>query len=224
LSKFAKPPVSPILYLAATDRELAAVPDALCSSPNRAALSGVGIPVVFEGAERWLSPSVGLIVNIGIAGAYPGAGIAIGDIVIADCETYGDIGFELPDEIAFRPISASEFGAFYRDPFPTVTPAEWRGGPDLGFRVHTGRGCTVNACTGTQATGVRRRDLFGAVFETMEGAAIAQIGRRAGIPVCEIRVISNIAGDRDMRPENIARALANLRRYLETRKAPARVP
>ncbi len=49
----------------------------------------------------------------------------------------------------------------------------------------------------------------------MEGAAIAQIGQQEGIPVCELRAISNIAAHRDMRPDNIALALTNLRTYLQ---------
>ena len=48
-------------------------------------------------------------------------------------------------------------------------------------------------------------------FESMEGAAVAQIGQRFGIPVSEIRAISNIASRRDMRPENIRLALTHLR-------------
>ena len=48
----------------------------------------------------------------------------------------------------------------------------------------------------------------------MEGAAVAQIGAARNMPVTEIRAISNIAAHRDMRPENIQLALANLRRFL----------
>jgi nucleoside phosphorylase len=68
----------------------------------------------------------------------------------------------------------------------------------------------VNACTGTAATGARRRVLTGADFESMEGAAVALAGLEAGIPVAEFRAISNAAADRDMRPENIGLALRGL--------------
>ena len=61
-------------------------------------LTGVGIPQALErvllvaGRER----PVGIL-NIGIAGAYPDSGLSIGDIVMAESEVYGDIGFELPE-------------------------------------------------------------------------------------------------------------------------------
>jgi nucleoside phosphorylase len=76
-------------------------------------------------------------------------------------------------------------------------------------------GATVNSCTGTTDTGLRRKNQFGAAFETMEGAAVAHIGQICGVEVCEIRAISNVAARRDMRSENIRLALRNLREYLE---------
>jgi futalosine hydrolase len=208
--------MSIILTCAATGGELDAFPRRDDSSPRHFVVSGVGIPATFAGLTH---PAAlpDLILNIGIAGAYPDTGIAIGDIVVADGEIYGDIGFELPDTDAFRSIVDSPFGDFYREPLPTVRPPAWSlADPTaVAFGVHVGRGCTVNSCTGTHATGVGRRDRFGVVFESMEGAAVAQIGQAWGVPVCEIRAISNIAGDRDMRLENIRLALANLRTYLE---------
>jgi len=167
-----------------------------------------------EGSQETAGEGFSLLLNIGIAGAYPGSDIAVGDIVLADGEVFGDIGFELPAPPYFRPLAESEFGKdFYAAPLATIRPAAFAAAPP-GIRVHVARGCTVNACAGTDATGERRARLFGAGFETMEGAAVAQVGRMSGIPVCEIRAISNLAARRDMRPENIRLALENLARYL----------
>ena len=162
-----------------------------------------------------------LIVNIGIAGAYPDTLLAMCDIVLADGDIYGDVGMELPTDTGtsdFLPIAETDFGReFYVAPFAATIPdfLPRTVGPEVDFRVHSGRGCTVNTCTGTNAVGVRRAKQTGAVFETMEGAAVLQIGQMYHVPVCQIRAISNIAANREMRPENIRRALANLRRYLE---------
>ena len=172
-------------------------------------LTGVGVPVALAQtlliAGR-LRPA--RILNIGIAGAYPGSGLAIGDIIVGTSEVYGDVGFELPEEPRFRHISDSPWGAPYQEPVTLTVFPEFAG-------AREGRGCTVNACTGTEATGRLRERLFGAAFETMEGAAVAQAGYALGIPVCEVRAISNIASDRDMRPENIKLALDSLRSYLQ---------
>lgn len=179
------------------------------------ALTGVGIPRALGRllplVER-LRPR--RILNIGIAGAYPGSGLAVGDIVLAESEIYGDVGFELPQEPGFRPVSDAPFGKeFYDEAIPLAPDPDFVWEPP-GHRFRVARGCTVNACTGTERTGRLREELFGAQFETMEGAAVAQAGLAARIPVCELRAISNIASRRDMRPENIALALSHLGAYL----------
>ena len=176
-------------------------------------ITGVGIPQVFgRYAEIAHLSELNSIVNIGIAGAYPNSGARIGDIVIGESEVYGDIGFELPEEPGFRSITESDFGAEYREPFPLRVPKSlsWINLPPY----LVGRGCTVSTCTGTRKTGELREKLFAAHFETMEGAAIAQCANRLGVPMIEVRAISNIASDRDMKPENIRLALDNLRKFL----------
>ena len=193
-----------LLVCAATEMELKAAGGVWESFET-----GVGIPQALArtleaaGRER---PA--RLLNVGIAGAYLGSGLVIGDIVVGTSEVYGDVGFELPEPPGFRHIGEAVWGSFYRGPLPLAVFPEFAG-------MATGRGCTVNACTGTDATGRLREALFGAAFETMEGAAVAQAGRILGIPVCEVRAISNVAGRRDMRPENVRLALDRLREYLK---------
>lgn len=208
-----------LLVCAATEMELKAFEE----RPGRLSdergvnmlVTGVGIPATLA---RLLplaqAQRPALILNIGIAGAYPSSGLAIGDIVMGESEVYGDLGFELPEEPGFQSLSTSPFaGDLYRTPFPLLQAPAYQHAPNgYGFRI--ARGCTVNACAGTDRTGRLRETLFQAQFESMEGAAVAQVGQQESIPVCEIRAISNIAARRDMRPENIGRALANLRDYL----------
>ena len=174
-------------------------------------VSGVGIPETFAklgAAAQILNPA--RILNIGIAGAYPGGGLEIGDLVMGNSECYGDVGFELPDEPGFQPITESGFGAFYIEKLPLNPLTEI----PSGFALKVGAGCTVNVCAGTRRTGETRARLFQTDFETMEGAAVAQIAIARSISVTEIRAISNVAAQRDMRPENIRLALENLRRFL----------
>jgi len=202
-----KPP--DLLVCAATDMELRAFGDVRAAAGQDSFLTGVGIPVAlaqtFLIAGR-LRPT--RLLNIGIAGAYPGSGFSIGDIVIGTSEVYGDVGFELPEEPGFRPIREMPWGAPYQEPVRLAVFPEFAG-------AREGRGCTVNACTGAEATGRLRERLFDAAFETMEGAAVAQAGSGLGVPVCEVRAISNIASARDMRPENIKIALQSLRAYFQ---------
>ncbi|MBB6050337.1 hypothetical protein [Armatimonas rosea] len=192
-----------LLVCAATEWELSAWGEPEDGVSLR--VTGVGAPATFMALlER---PAVDLIVNIGIAGAYPGSGLAIGDLVVGESEVWGDVGFALPEPPHFRPIQDSPFGAFYAEPLALHIPTA------LG--LPQGRGCTVQTCTGTDTQGAQRRELFSAHFETMEGAALAQLGHHWQIPVCELRAISNIAAQRDMRPENLHLSRERLGKFLQ---------
>jgi futalosine hydrolase len=168
------------------------------------AVTGPGIPLTLArlmplaAAER---PAA--IVDVGIAGAYAGTGLGIGDLAAAESEQFGDLGMETTGPEAFLPIAGFDWSdPAYARPLPlSLKPL----GAAAGLK--RARGCTVNACTGTAATGARRRSLTGADFESMEGAAAALAGAELGLPAAEVRAISNVAADRDMRPENIGRAL-----------------
>ncbi len=154
------------------------------------------------------------VVSLGIAGAYADTGLAIGDVVLAQSEVLGDLGMELPGEDRFRALSETPFGGADARVLPACVPSVWIG------RIPAVPGCTVSCCTGTASTGAFRRDRFQVRIETMEGAACAAFALSRGIPYVGIRAISNIAADRDMRPENIRRALEALRSTL-VREVPA---
>jgi futalosine hydrolase len=134
-------------------------------------------------------------------------------VVIGTSEVFADLGMEFPDapegEI-FRPLGEYLFAVdCLRAPIGLLIPA-WAAAIS---GLKRGRGATVSTCTGTDATGARRRRLFGADFESMEGAAVALAGQAGGIPVIEIRAVSNFAARRDgehLRPENLRRALDTL--------------
>lgn len=183
------------------------------------AVTGVGIPMTLAKLlplATMLKPE--LILNAGIAGAYPGSGLAIGDVVAGLSELFGDLGMETPEADGFLPLSGFAWAdEEYRRPLDLALEPLGLGGRTAGESegsIRIARGCTVNACAGREETGGRRRALTGADFETMEGAASALVGRELGIPVCEVRAISNIASARDMRRENIDAALGNLGVYI----------
>lgn len=215
---------SSILVCAATADELRAFhpnvivpddPDADIAIHGRFhfAVTGVGIPCTMlrlPSAIERARPE--MVLNIGIAGAYPDSGLNIGDVALVCSERFGDIGFELPDAPGFRHISEAPFGRSYRS-IPLLLDPEFAS-YDAARGYSVARGCTVNCCTGTRATGLLRAQLFEADIETMEGAAVALVAEAAGIACCQVRAISNIASDRDMRPGNIRLALERLAQYL----------
>lgn len=159
-------------------------------------VTGVGMPAVYRSFLE--SDIAGPLISIGIAGAYRDTNLQIGDVVFVGREVIGDLGMELPDHPNFSPLWDFPFGASHVKVDLCA--------PRIGC-VQIVNGCTVSMVTGTRATGIRRRDIFGASIETMEGYAVADIANARGVRCIEIRAISNFAAERDMQPANIRVAL-----------------
>jgi futalosine hydrolase len=165
-------------------------------------VTGVGMPAVYR---SFLESDVdGPLISIGIAGAYQDMKLGIGDVVIVESEVVADLGVELPEYPSFSPLRDFSFGASHVkvDLYAPAIPC-----------VPIVNGCTVSTVTGTRATGIRRRDMFGASIETMEGYAVADIANARGVRCIEIRAISNFAAERDMQPANICIALDALSKF-----------
>jgi len=181
--------------------------------------SGMGVANAARAAtvlcERY-SPTH--VVSFGICGAYPGSGLAMGDIVMAEKEVYADTGLILVD--GFHGVDAigiellKKGGRKFYNEFPL----------DVGFRkrtlkvidnVSTGVFATVNATSGTMKRAKEIRLRSGAICENMEGAAVAHVCAGYGVPVLELRGISNIlpgrkGWDKEGAAENCQKALIKL--------------
>jgi futalosine hydrolase len=151
---------------------------------------------------------------LGVAGAYPSAGLSIGDIVIGEREFYGDEGLLTDSGIRTMdalgmPLAEADSGSYYNE-FPLVVPEELKDHKKKGAFV------TVSACSGTAKRGLELEKRFNALCENMEGAAVAHVGVLNGVGVAEIRGISNIIEDRNGKPldkEALLTAAANAQRF-----------
>src|SRR5208283_3872518 len=134
------------------------------------------------------------VYNAGVAGAYPGSGLSLGDVAVAENEFYGDegivteTGFHTIDTIGMPLVFIG--GSYYYNQFPLVVPEIFRDSESRGNFV------TVSACTGTRTGAMEMESRFNAICENMEGAAIAHVCTLNNIPVTEVRGISNIVGNR----------------------------
>jgi len=164
------------------------------------------------------------IINIGVGGAYPGAGLKIGDIAVALKEIYGDEGVMGPKgwgsyEKTGIPLVQSGKKKYFNE-FPVSIPRQFSVGArhalplQGGFKIKTGNFVTVSAATGTQKRAKELEKRFKAVCENMEGAALAHVCTIYKIPMLEIRGISNIAGVRDKRKWNLELASENCQKVL----------
>jgi futalosine hydrolase len=158
--------------------------------------------------ERYFPES---IVLFGIGGAYPSSGLKIGDIAVAEKEIYADAG--VIDETGINgleaigiPLVKIRKRRFFNE-FPLRTPDIKNLMPNT--QVKKGIFLTVSAVSGSSGRAETLGSRFNAVCENMEGAAAAHLCAIYGIPLTEIRGISNIAGVRDKRRWNKALASEN---------------
>jgi len=168
------------------------------------AVSGIGKTNASHTATwmiREFSPEI--IVNFGIGGAYPSAGLAVGDIAIASKEVYADEGVILqsglqPLEMIGIPFLNTGRCMYYNEfPLDAVLGETALNVAGLYCRARLGTFATVSACTGTKERAEELSRRHGAICENMEGAAVAHICLRYGISCLEIRGISNIVEERD---------------------------
>lgn len=184
---------------------------------NAAAIAGAALSNFVSG-EVW---------NVGCAGAYPGSGMGIGDVLLSDNCLCADEGILTKDGPA--PVSSLGIplvlkdGRAFSDCFPlgehisrgkirALLPDGLYGlGPSgavplralddtccaAGFHVLYGPSLTVGMTSGDAQTAAVRFRRFGALAENMEGSAIAQTCLLFDVPFLELRGASNMAGERE---------------------------
>ncbi|MFG2128893.1 futalosine hydrolase [Streptomyces sp. NPDC048751] len=145
----------------------------------------------------------GLVVSAGIGGGFlPDA--PVGSLVVADAITAADLGAETAD--GFLPVTDLGFGTVtHRPPDSLVRETAAAAG------ARTGTVLTVSTVTGTaeRAAALRTRHPT-ALVEAMEGFGVAEAAAAHGVPVLEIRAVSNPVGPRDRAAWRIGDALAAL--------------
>ncbi|MCB5168220.1 futalosine hydrolase [Streptomyces bambusae] len=144
-----------------------------------------------------------LVVSAGIGGGFQPAA-PVGSLVVADAIVAADLGAETPD--GFHTVEQLGFGRVVHLP-----PAE------LAARAAEATGgllapvLTVSTVTGTAARAAElaaRHPMAGA--EAMEGFGVAEAAAGYGLPVLELRAVSNPVGPRDRAAWRIGDALAAL--------------
>lgn len=182
-----------LLLCVATEFEGALLRERLAGSAPSIDIVRTGVGPVNAAHAVTLSLSKappGAIVVCGIGGAYPGSGLHVGDVVCAASECYGDLGATSPSgfldmkALGFAVIEGSN-PVFNEIPMQ-LFPVERR----VPF-------VTLSTCTGTDAVARELESRTAGAVESMEGAAIAHVAHLHGVPVGEVRGISNMVTNRD---------------------------
>jgi futalosine hydrolase len=162
-----------------------------------------------------------LIISTGCAGAYLGSGLAVGDLVVASEEVLADEGVAVEagwKDLHYMQIpSVRQGGLSCYNVVPLSRHAAEKAmqlADCFGVPLVRGRSATVSTCSGTQASGAELSERWNALMENMEGAAVAQVCLRCGVDCLEIRGISNLVEDRDLKKWDVPRAVAAAQRFV----------
>lgn len=208
-----------ILIVTAVEIEREAILRGLGGETERVKVIAAGVGPVVSAVQTVLElreNSVDLVIIAGVAGGFVGRA-EVGSLVVANQIVAADLGAESPD--GFIRIDELGFGSgkiqveekranqIYR----TLLQAE--------MPVAIGTILTLSTITGVIETADRLASYYPeARAEAMEGFGIATAADQLGIPVCEIRSISNTIGPRDRSAWRINDALQALEKAFASLK------
>ena len=163
----------------------------------------------------------GLVINTGCAGAYIGSGLSIGDLAVASEEVLADEGVIVPTgwkDLIFMDIPALVHGG--RQHFNIIPLSQSASEKAMqladccGVFMMRGGFATVSTCSGTRRRGEELVGRWNVIAENMEGAAVAQVCLRYGVDCLEIRGISNMVEERNMKKWEITLAVEAVQRFV----------
>jgi futalosine hydrolase len=147
------------------------------------------------------------VLSLGIAGSLPASGLGVGQSIVATSCVFVDEGLQTDE--SFLDCAAMGFPlADFPGSAAPVDQALIRKLRPLADAA--GPIATVSTCSGTDALAGLVRSRTGALAEAMEGAAVALVARRLGLPMAELRVISNTTGSRGRQRWDLKGAVARL--------------
>ncbi|MDD2309308.1 MAG: futalosine hydrolase [Desulfuromonadaceae bacterium] len=162
-----------------------------------------------------------LVINIGCAGAYIGSGLNVGNLVVASEEVLADDGVATADgwkDLRYMDLpSVVNGGGNTYNLLPLSRHAAEKAmqlADYCGVLLMRGRFSTVSTCSGTSRYGAVLSGRWNALVESMEGAAVAQVCLRCGVDCLEIRGISNMVEERDLKKWDIPQAAEAAQRFV----------
>ncbi len=188
-------------------------------------ISGIGKTNASIGAVILIEKfSPCMLINFGVGGTYPSSGLKIGDIAVAEKEIYGDEGIFLKDGFHTNkaigiPLLVKNRKRYYNE-FKLDKKLSKKIADILHIMhspcltIKTGPFLTLSTCTGTFKRAKELEKIFHAICENMEGAAVAHVCTLYGIPMVEIRGISNLVEDRDKKKWDIKLASENCQKAI----------
>jgi futalosine hydrolase len=167
--------------------------------PHLVRLVALGVGVVSAALNLGRLAALGLpeaAIMVGSAGALPGSGCGLGDLVVAEEEILAELGVLVePGQGEVGEMGLE--GLVQRVALDRRLVDEVIAAVEPAAGVRRGTLLTVVGVSAQPDQAEARARRFQALAENMEGYALALAGRCFGFRTAEIRAISNHAGDRD---------------------------
>ena len=137
------------------------------------------------------------VLLFGVCGAFPAEHLSgaarqlrVLDVCVVSDDVIADDGVEIPGRLlSLDELGLGSIGPWRMDETATDALAKRVGDPP---KVHA---ATVSTGSGTDARSQATARRTGASIETMEGAAVALVCERFGVPLVQLRCVSNLTGD-----------------------------
>lgn len=147
------------------------------------------------------------VINLGVGGAYcrDQGGADLLDICLAEREVLGDLGICYGD--AVEPLRGEAFevlDAFNLDSGLLTQTEVLLSSENVLYK--RGTFVTVSCVSGSRQRGAMLARHHQALCENMEGAAVARVCRQFGLPLLELRCISNLVEDRNLQNWQLKKA------------------
>jgi futalosine hydrolase len=181
-----------ILITAATELELQGIKEKLKLMQNHNVdflVIGTGCTfTTYALTKKLQTAKFDLVLNVGIAGSFV-KNISIGTVVVVETEIFGNFGIVYPHK--FSTLFDENF--MNENEYPFTNGKLFCKYTDL-FKTNNLKsvcGLTVDAASGEQNQIEKRKKMFNADIETMEGAAFFYVCLSEKIPFLQIRSLSN---------------------------------
>ncbi|NLK51589.1 MAG: futalosine hydrolase [Syntrophomonadaceae bacterium] len=196
-----------VLIVTAVPEEREAVLRGLRSDPRFAVMAaGVGaVATAVKTAKVLANSEYNLVVSAGIGGGFPGRA-EVGSLVVANKIVAADLGAETQE--GFCSLDELGLGVTSMEVDAGLANRVIEGFLEAELPVNMGPVLTVSTVTGTAARAAElAARVPGATAEAMEGYGAALAAQDRGVPMLEIRAISNLVGPRDRSAWRIKEAL-----------------
>lgn len=158
------------------------------------------------------------VLNLGIGGTFDREALPIGGVVIADSEIWPEYGLRTSRGVSAKalkyPLANTPEGAVWNSidlqPEKNLLLMGLEVKKGIAHAIRTGVGVTVAGVSATPERAWQLKTGCSALFENMEGFALALTALKVNLPFVEIRSISNQVGSRNPEQWNIPLALERL--------------